>query len=309
MMKIKNMINLIFNRRYRFLFLSGLGVYNKYSDEKYIRLAYKCRIGKELDLKNPHTFNEKLQWIKLFDHNDLYTMMADKYEAKKIVAEKIGNRYVIPTIGIWDRFDDIDFSVMPNQFVLKCTHDSGGLVICKDKATFNIEEAKRKIESSLSKNYYLHSREWPYKNIKPRIIAEQYMEDGDHSVLPVYKFFNFNNGPIILQAIHGDKTENECIDYFNQDWQRLDIHQNFRISDVVPEMPKSFEEMKSLAKRLSEGFPFLRTDFYEVNGRVFFSEFTFFSDGGFEPFHPEYWDRELGNRIDLSVKNALLNKK
>lgn len=170
--------------------LSARGLLPSLSDQKYIEMKFKSRMGYKLDLENPRTFNEKLQWLKLHDHRPEYTMMVDKYEAKEYVARVIGEEHIIPTLGVWDSFNEIDFNSLPNQFVLKCTHDSGGLVICKDKTSLNIDAAKRKIESSLKRNYYLVGREWPYKNVVPRIIAEKYMEDETSCELKDYKVFN-----------------------------------------------------------------------------------------------------------------------
>ena len=161
------------------------------TDKAYIKLAYFRRFHKFPDLKNPKTYNEKLQWLKLYDRKPIYTAMVDKYEVKKYVADIIGEEYIIPTLGVFEKFDDIDFDSLPNQFVLKCTHDSGGLVICKDKKTFDIDSARSKINASLKVNYYLYGREWPYKNVPPRIIAEKFMKDREFETLNVYKIFNF----------------------------------------------------------------------------------------------------------------------
>ena len=171
-------------------------------DSAYLKLVYRQSVGKKLNLKNPQTFNEKLQWLKLYDRRPEYTRMVDKYEAKRYVAERIGEEYIIPTFGVWDRFDDIDFERLPNQFVLKCTHDSGGLVVCRDKSRLDFQVARKKIEKSLKTNYYLHSREWPYKNVKPRIIAEQYMEDESTEGLLVLMDYKFYLRPAPTLTLH-----------------------------------------------------------------------------------------------------------
>lgn len=282
-------------------YLSGKSIFWKMSDEKYLKMKYLFNIGKKLNLKKPFTFNEKMQWLKLNDRKDIYTLMVDKYEAKKIAAERIGEDYIIKTIGIWDKFEDIDFDKLPNQFVLKCTHDSGTVVICKDKNNFNIESAREKINSRLKYNYYYNCREWPYKNVKPRIIAEEFMQDRDFEVLNVFKVFNFNAGEQIVQAIQNDKTKDECIDYFDKDWNKLVLRQNYKNGEITLPEPKNLKEMLEISKELSEGFKFLRTDFYEVNGKLYFSEFTFYSDAGLAKFEPEEWDGILGDRIDLSL--------
>ena len=243
---IKNPKQLFF-RIGRASFLKGI------SDEKYIKMLWNSKMSYPLNLNNPKTFNEKMQWLKLNDRKDIYTSMADKYEVKKLVSDLIGEEYVIPTIGIWDRFEDIDFDSLPAQFVLKCTHDSGGLFICRDKTKFDIEVARKKIKRSLSQNYYLSSREWPYKNIKPRVLAEAYMQDGDNPVLNVYKIFNFNGKPEIIQAIQGDKTRNETIDYFDTEWRILDLKQNYNNSETPLPKPIQLSKMLQLAEKLSGG--------------------------------------------------------
>lgn len=185
------------------------------NDEKCLGFWYKYRFGTRLNLKNPKTFNEKIQWLKLYDRNPLYTTMVDKYEAKKYVASIIGEEYIIPTLGVWDKFDDIDFDKLPNQFVLKCTHDSGGLAVCKDKKVFDINAARKRINRSLKRNFYWIGREWPYKDVRPRIIAEQYMENSDgRTELSDYKFYCFNGKPEYCHVI-SDRTQNETMDFFD----------------------------------------------------------------------------------------------
>jgi hypothetical protein len=305
MRRLEKIKKYITDSDYRFLVAAARGKHRDIPDEEYCKRLFRVRVGYELDFMHPKTFNEKLNWLKLNDHKEIYTSMVDKYEAKNIAAKKIGSEHIIPAYGVWDRFEDIDFSQFPEQFVMKCTHDSGGLVICRDKKSFDKRNAREKIELSLARNYFWSNREWPYKNVKPRILVEKYMHDGCNSVLPVYKFFNFNNGGTILQVIHGDKTSEERIDYFDEQWHWLDLHQNFKTSEEMPAKPKKFSEMLHYAKILSDGFPFLRTDFYEVNDTVYFSEFTFYSDAGFERFHPDTWDMELGNRIILPDANTI----
>lgn len=280
--------------------LSARGLLKWMPDRIYLKLLFEARTGKKLNLDNPQTFNEKLQWLKLYNRKPEYTQMVDKCEAKKHVAERIGDEYIIPTLGVWDRFDQIDFDALPDRFVLKCTHDSGGLIICRDKATLDKKKAKAKIERSLKKNYYWASREWPYKNVRPRIIAEQYVEDnfGTDS-LPVYKIMTFGGVPKIIQTIQNDKMPNESIDYFDADWNLLDLRQNYPNSEKPFDRPEKLEEMLSLAKTLSQGLPFLRVDFYQVKGKVYFSEYTFYSDTGLATFDPPEWDETLGEWIQL----------
>lgn len=267
------------------------------SDRAYIRTVYYLRLGKKPDLSDPKGFNEKLQWRKLNDRKPEYTAMADKAAVKDIVAGKIGSEYIIPTLGVWDSFDEIDFDTLPERFVLKCTHDSGGLCICRDKAFFDTAKASEKLTKSLKHNYFSHGREWPYKDIKPRILAEEFVSDGENENLPVYKFFCFHGKPEIIQSIQNDKQPNETIDYFNSEWELLELRQNFPNSPVPAARPENLSEMLDIAARLSQGFDFIRVDLYSVNGQVKFSEYTFYSDSGFAPFYPACRDEELGRLI------------
>ena len=281
--------------------LSNHNYFNFLSDKTYIKLMYYARMGRRIDLKNVKTFNEKLQWLKLYNRNPLYTMLVDKYEVKKYIAEKIGVNYVIPAYGVWDKFDEIDFDSLPDQFVLKCTHDSGGLVICKDKATFDYDSARIKIEKSLKNNYYYHGREWPYKNVKPRVLAEKYMEEADIGDIHDYKFYCFDGTVKVLYIVserHDLNTETKH-DFFDEDYNHLPIFQGHPNAVIPPKKPIHFEEMKKLAAILSAGIPHVRVDFYEVDGKVYFGEMTFFTYSGFEPFISEEWDYKLGEWLIL----------
>lgn len=271
-------------------------------DSQYLRLKYFIRTKKFLHLKNPKTFNEKLQWLKLNNRKDIYTTMVDKYGVREYVTQKIGEGYLIPLLGVWDSFDEIDFEKLPNKFVLKCTHDSGGLVFCNDKSNFDIDAARKKIIPTLSKNYFWYSREWPYKNVKPRIIAEEFIEEKfvpESESLVVYKVFCFNGEPKILQVIQNDKKPTEVIDYYDTNWNLLDMRQNYPNSGRKLEKSELFDKMLELSKKLSENIPFVRVDWYIPDGKLLFSEHTFFSDGGFAKFEPEKWDEILGSYIQL----------
>ncbi len=290
---------------YRFRSNSKLGLYNSMPDEEYLKKMYFLSMGKELNLDNPISFNEKIQWLKLHDRNPLYTTMVDKYEVKKYVAEAIGEKYIIPTIGVWDKFDDIDFERLPNQFVLKCTHDSGGLLICRDKKQFDIKAARRKINKCMKMNFYYTSREWPYKDVKPRIIAEQYMEDNSTCDLPDYKFFAFDG---IVKALFVDtdrqnQNEETKFDFYDLEFKHLpftNVHPN---ASIPPEKQATFDEMVKLAEILSKKIPQLRVDFYEVNGRAYFGELTFSHWSGMVPFDLEEWDKIFGGWIRLPDPN------
>ena len=287
-----------------FLTLGHRGLLNWISDENYLKIAYRIRMGKKLNLESPATFNEKIQWIKLNDRKPIYTNMVDKIEAKKIVSSIIGEEYVIPTIGVWERFQDIDFNGLPSQFVLKCSHDSGGLVICRDKAQLDICQAKRKIEKSLKHNFYYSGREWPYKNVRPRILAEYYMENNDSSIkgLVDYKFFCFNGTPQLLYVSHGlEHHPTAEISFYDMKGNEMPFHR----SDFKPfhgaSIPDDFDEMKIIAKRLSQavGCPFVRIDLYSINGKIYFSEITFSPCSGMIPFEPKSADLRLGKLIKL----------
>lgn len=291
-----------------FLPLASRGLFKSMSDKTYLKLMFHARMGYKLNLKDPQTFNEKLQWLKLYDRKPEYTAMVDKYEAKKYVADRIGKEYIIPTLGVWDSFDDIDFNELPSQFVLKCTHDSGGLVICKDKDQFDIGEARVKIEKSLNNNYYLWCREWPYKNVKPRIIAEQYMANEDeaasNSGLIDYKFYCFNGNPKYLYVSQGmDNHETAKLSFATIDWTIAPFGRNdYPPLNSLPKRPSHFSEMVDIAKQLSHGHPFLRVDLYEINNRVYFSELTFSPCAGFMQFEPEEYDFKLGSMLELPEK-------
>ena len=276
---------------------------NKFLPDKiYIKKIYKEKTGKELNLKNPQTFNEKLQWLKLYDRKPKYTKMVDKYEAKEYVSKIIGKKYIIPTIGIYNSFDEIDFSKLPKQFVMKCTHDSGGIVICKDKDKLNIEEAKIKINNSLNNNYYWMWREWPYKKVKPRIIIEKYMEDKETKQLRDYKYFCFD-GKAKLMFIATDRCIHKTkFNFYDMDFNLLPFKQHYPNDKRKIKKPKSFNKMKELAEKLSKGLPQIRVDFYEINGKVYFGELTFCHFAGIVPFEPEEWDYKLGELIKLPKK-------
>lgn len=264
-----------------------------------LRLFFTC--GTWMNWKHPKTFNEKLQWLKVYNRNPEYTKLVDKYAVKKYVASVIGEEYIIPTLGVWNTFDEIDFDILPNQFVLKCTHDSGGLVICKNKNKFDIEEAREKIERSLKVNYYNWSKEWPYKNVPPRIIAEKYMEDESGYELKDYKFFCFDGEPkaLFIAADRGVEREETKFNFYDTDFNLLPFTNGHPNSSRPIAKPESFEQMKELAAKLSKGMPHVRIDFYDIYGQIYFGEITFFHWSGFTPFVPKEWDYKFGEWIKL----------
>lgn len=273
------------------------------SDEKYLKLAFRIKMGQKLDLDSPRSFNEKIQWLKIHDRNPLYTELADKYTVKKYISSLIGEEYIIPTIGVWDNYDDIDFDKLPNQFVLKCTHDSGGLVICRDKKDFDKYKARERIRNSLRRNFYWAGREWPYKNIKPRIIAEKYMEDGGRHGLRDYKFFCFSGIPRILYVSEGLENHMTArISFFDLEGNELPFHRNdYQPLGETLKLPSNFNEMLSISNTIAKNIcnPFVRIDLYSINNQTFFSEVTFSPCGGLLPFEPKEWDIKLGEWINL----------
>lgn len=283
------------------------GVFDGLSDQLYLPIVFWAKVGYRLNLRNPKTYNEKLNWMKLYYRKPELTQMVDKYEAKKYVAERIGEEYIIPTYGVWDSFDEIDFDVLPDQFVLKCTHDSGSLVICRDKQSLDRDAAKKKLETSLQRDYYLFAREWPYKNVKHRILAEAYMMDEKTGELRDYKFYAFN-GIVKIVGVFSSRqnnAESTRADYFDDSYSPLPIHHAYKHSTVLPEKPSQFEKMKELAGKLSEGFPHMRVDLYEVNGRVYFGELTPYNAGGLLGFEPEEWEKRMGQWIELPSEKII----
>lgn len=288
------------------------------ADAFYLKMLYRHYLGKKLNLKSPVTYNEKMQWLKLYDRRPEYTMMVDKYEAKKYVSKILGDEYVIPTLGVWDRYEDIDFSQLPDQFVLKCTHDSGGLVICTDKSHFDQMAAKRQMNHALKRKYYKNTREWPYKNVKPRIIAETYMEnrssDNDEQAdynklncrkensLVDYKFYTFNGKCHFLYVSKGlENHETANISFLTTEWEFAPFRRkDYAPFKTLPDRPVNFKKMFELSEELAKSIPFLRVDFYEINGQIYFGEFTFFPCSGFIPFSPEEYDEKIGRLLELS---------
>lgn len=274
------------------------------SDKTYVKCYYWCKMGKHLDLEHPHSFNEKLQWLKFNDIHPEYTAMVDKIEAKKYVASVLDEEIIIPTIGVYNSVEEINWSELPNQFVLKCSHDSGGIAICKDKKKFNINAAQEKLKRGLSTNYYKYSMEYPYKSVSPRILTERFMSDQGADLFD-YKIHCFNGEPkVILVCKDRFSPSGLTEDFFTTSWEHLPIkrplHPNS--ADIIPK-PKELNVLLDYAKRLSHAIPFVRVDFYIANGHVYFSEMTFFPASGFTPFVPDEWDSILGDWLQLPSNN------
>lgn len=277
-----------------------------FSDRIYLKLQFRLRMGYCLNLDEPKTLSEKIQWLKLHDHNPIYPNLVDKYEVKPLVAKKIGDKYIIKTLCIWDNPEDVDFNYLPQQFVLKTTHGGGnsGVIICKNKETLNKEEIIKKLKKSIKQDIFNDFREWPYKKIKKRIIAEQYMEQEDGKHLIDYKFFCFNGEPLFVyvsQNIPGSKRQLSC--FLTMDWQLAPFKkQNEEFANTPPAKPVTFNKMCQLAEKLCKDIPFIRVDLYEINKQIYFSELTFYPSSVMQPFEPIEWDRKLGDMLVLPMK-------
>ncbi len=298
--KLSNILKIITDPAYRLESFCARGFYNHMSDEMFLRKKFRVRMGYELDLENPKTFNEKLQWLKLHDRKAEYSTMVDKYEVKNYVAGLIGQEYIIPTYGVWDRFDDIDFDRLPDQFVLKCTHDSGGLVIVRDKKKLDRSAARKKIEGCLQREYYWFGREWPYKNVRHRILAEQLLTDEGRDVMIDYKVLCFNGEPRLIEVHQGRYSDHHTQDFYDTDWNLTDISQSEDPRSFKPiPRPAALEEMVTLSRTLAKGLAHIRVDWYLIDGKLYFGELTFYDGDGFCPFDNPEDDLMLGSWITL----------
>lgn len=272
--------------------------------ELYIKCFFFLYQRKWLNLKKPQSFNEKLNWLKLHDHNSLYTLMADKYEVKKYVAERIGEDKIVPLLGVWDSFDNINFEELPSQFVLKCTHDSGSFAICKDKATFDVAKAQKVLEKGLKRNFYWGKREWVYKNIKPRIIAEKYIDSLGSMDSYEYKLTCFNGECKIFTLCTGiahSAFEKRTNDNYDRDFNHLPWYAYYKNSTKSVQIPPEAKLMIEYAEKLSKGIPQVRVDFYLVDNKIYFGEFTFYTWAGVIDFTPSEWDNIMGSWLDLPL--------
>lgn len=286
---------------YRTRVLIKMGCYDSLSDADFLKKVFSKYMGYPLDLENPKTFSEKLQWLKVNYREPIQTVMVDKYEAKLFIAQRVGDQYIIPTLAVWDSVEDIDLDALPNQFVLKCTHDSGGIVICKDKSSFDFEAAKAKLSASLHRDYSRIAREWPYKDVPRRIIAEEYLSElGSNEILD-YKMYCFHGEPklTVVCSNRFSKTGTR-MNFYDIDWEPMGIHFGHYppLSTEFP-LPVTYDEMKRLTAELSKDCPFLRVDFYEIKGCLYIGELTFFPGAGFEKFRPMSKDYELGEWLHL----------
>lgn len=281
---------------------AGNGLLNFLPDALYLKIVFQAETGYKLNLKKPLTYNEKLQWIKLYDRKKEYTLYADKFEVRDYIRKTIGEDYLIPLIGVYNNVDDIDWDALPNRFVLKCTHGSGCNIICGDKSVLDIEQSKRKLHQWMKKSWYWFGREWSYRDIKPRIICEQFIEATDGKALVDYKFMCFNGEPKLIQVHRNRYGSDYSLDYYNTLWKKVDICRiDARNADKSAPKPKKIDLMMQIARTLSYDMPYARIDLYEQNNSVFFSEITLYPTSGFSTFARYEDDLELGSWIALPL--------
>lgn len=275
-----------------------------YNDIDFIKNKFKKKLNREVNLEDPQTFNEKIQWLKLNWYDKLAIKCSDKYEVRDYVRKKIGDKYLNKLYGVYDNLDELEIDSLPDKFVLKATHGSGYNIICHNKNNLNWEKAYKKMDIWMSTNYYWHTREWVYKDIKPRIISEKFIEADDAPPLKDYKFFCFNGEPKLV-FVCKNRGINTTFDFYDMDWNYLNIKNHYPNSGVPIKKPKKFEKMKELAGELASEFPHVRVDFYYENNKIIFGELTFFHFSGFEPFEPEGIDKKIGSWLHLPMNNNL----
>lgn len=279
-----------------------------FSDRIYLKMLFPLKAGYKLDLDNPKTYNQKLQWLKINYREPEMSRMVDKYEAKEYVKEIIGEEYVIKSYGVWNSFDEIDFDTLPNSFVLKTTHDQGGVIIVKDKKDFNKIKAKKKLEKHLKSQHYYLTREWPYKDVNPRILAEEYLTNESIGDLYDYKFYCFHGKPEVMYISHGRHSDICYFDFYDMGFNHLDIdRRGYPQSNKQLKKPENWDLMIELAEKLSKNVPHVRVDFYNIQGHIYIGEMTFFQGGGMMPFYPQQWDYTFGNWIDLDKIEKVTN--
>ena len=280
------------------------------NDKLYLKIMFKYYLGHKLNLKNPVSYNEKLQWIKLYDRKAEYTRYVDKVAVRDFIAETLGDEYLIPLLGVWDSPDEIDFDTLPNQFVLKCNHNSGtGMCICKDKSRINVEQIKNQLRKGLKEDYYYLGREWPYKNVRRKILCEKYMVDESGTELKDYKVMCFNGEPKLIELHMGRFTDHQTQDFYDTSWKKTNISQGgisvYGMSTIDAPKPDTLDKMLELSKILSKGIPHVRVDWYSINGKLYFGEMTFFDGSGFDPYDSYMDDILLGSWIELPKETRI----
>lgn len=292
----------LYDSEFRIRINTKMGIYNSMDDKNHIEKLFRASMDYNLDLHNPKTFNEKLQWLKLYNRRPEYTKMVDKYKVREYISEKIGEEYLIPLLGVWDDPDEIDFDLLPNKFVFKCNHNSGlGMTICKDKSKLDLKRIKSNLKKGLKQDYYLTGREWPYKNVPRKIICEKYMKDNNNDSLINYKFYCFNGQAKFIQVSYGlESKETSRLGYYDLNFNRMELYrEDYKLPEKDPKRPNKLDEMISISNILSEDIPYVRVDLYEINEKVYFSELTFFPGSGFIKLTPKEWDYRLGRLIDI----------
>jgi len=280
---------------WKFYILSFKLILRWLPERTYVNLRYRWQVGRKLNLDNPKTFNEKLQWLKFYNRNPEYTKMVDKVDARKYVSERIGEKHIVPLLGVWNSFDEIDFNQLPNSFVLKCNHDSGSYVIVEDKKSFDAKKARKRINRALKRNFYYNGKEWPYKNVVPRVFAEERMGYVELD----YRFFCFA-GEVKFIEVFIDGVTNRRVNLYTPDWQYMPVrHQYPNAPEYTVCKPNNLNEMINVASKLSENIPFLRVDLWSIDGSIYFNELTFFPNGGFGDFSPQEWDKTIGEYLNL----------
>lgn len=289
------------NENYRRLVLASKGWYDHLPDKEYVQMMYPLIMKKQINLENPKTFNEKIQWLKLYDHRPEYTMLVDKYKVREYIAENFGEQYLIPLLGEWDDPEEIDFAVLPEKFVLKCNHNSGlGMCICRDKSKLNIEKVRIELRKGLKEDFYLKGREWPYKNVPRKILCEKYMTDRDKTELVDYKVHNFNGIPqFILVCSNRFSEDGLHEDFYTIDWEKMPVKRPEAPTTEEIKKPLNLQRMLEISKQISAGYPFMRTDFYEINGKLYFGEITLYPASGWDEFEPDEYDMIFGNMLTL----------
>ena len=310
MSRWKTLKKVLTDKDYRTIRLAKVGFYNHLDDRAYIEKIYRAKMGHPVDLENPQLFSEKLQWLKLNDRNPLYTQLVDKYRVREYIAEKIGEEYLIPLLGVWDDPDEIDFDALPDQFVLKCNHNSGtGMCICRDKSTLNYDKVRNELRKGLKENFYYRHREWPYLNVPRKIVAEKLLRSANASMqdkgLDDYRFYCFHGKPKLVYAYQsgtlefGNKPGIASCDIFSPNWEHMPFRQKSPNAPSEPLPPKNFNKMLEISECLANGLTFLRVDFYEIDGQLYIGELTLYPGGGLAPFHPAQWDEKIGTWLKL----------